>query len=112
MRNTKAVTFQISCEKVIKYRLKASTGFPAKSSNIENLVDDVDTYFGITSRAVLRLRIISACIILGSQLQIKFGPFKVQKSLGLHISVFGFCVLDTVTEEKGLLEELTVRTSH
>jgi len=76
MRNTKSVTFQISCEKVIKYRLKGSTGFPAKSSNIENLIDDDDDmYFGIASREVLCLCIISACIFLGSELQIKFGPF-------------------------------------
>jgi len=75
MRNTKSVTFQISCEKVIKYRLKGSTGFPTKSSNIENLIDDDDMYFGTTSREVLRLCIISVCIFLGSQLQINFGPF-------------------------------------
>jgi hypothetical protein len=40
----------------VKYRLKGSTGFPAKSSNKENLIgdDDDDTYFGITNREVLR----------------------------------------------------------
>jgi len=76
MRNTKAVTFQTSCENVIKYYLKGSTGFPAKSSNKENLIDDDDDmYFGITSREILGLYIISACVFLGSQLQIKFDPF-------------------------------------
>jgi hypothetical protein len=75
MRNTRAVTFQTSCEKVIKYRLKGWTGFPAKSSNKENLIDDDDVYFAITSTEALRLYIISECIFLESQLQIKFDPF-------------------------------------